>query len=180
MEGTAHSNIIISKKTEKGEKGIILIASMAVMMSGCGMEKEQKEEMKTETKKETVVESEQEEEIGVELPIGTDVGTGTMYLATAGGTTENGNVPDVLAEKETILMQMEVDTEGFDSTKISFVYIDGEFKTKEQFGDSQSTIDIEGDSMKEGEHTVSVVQYENNEESGNIITYKEAKYNIVY
>lgn len=58
--------------------------------------------------------------------------------------------------------------------------IDGVLLEKFQFGDSQQSISLENNSLLEGEHTVSIVQYDSNDESGNIITYKEAKYNIVY
>lgn len=56
------------------------------------------------------------------LPYGTDEGTGTMYLATAGGTTEDGNVPDVLVSKDTSLLQIEIRTSDFDRSSFSFVY----------------------------------------------------------
>lgn len=109
-----------------------------------------------------------------------DMGDGTMYLSTAGGTTENDNIPVLFETSDTVLDTIEVDTTGFDSSKLSYIYIDGMLNTKEQLGDSQSSISLEKDALAEGTHKVEVVQYDTNEPDGTMVTYKTASYEIQY
>lgn len=140
-------------------------------------ESESEEESKSE---EVVVESEAESAAEVfGLPLGTDCGQGTMHLATAGGTSEDGNVPKILVEDDTILFQIGINTSGFDRTLFSYIFIDGMLVNIAQYGDSQGTITLENEYLSEGEHIVSVVQYEGDDSANEIITYKEAKYLIV-
>lgn len=109
-----------------------------------------------------------------------DMGDGTMYLSTAGGTTENDNIPVLFEASDTVLDTIEVDTTDFDSSKLSYIYIDGMLNTKEQLGDSQSSISLEKDALAEGTHKVEVVQYDTNEPDGTMVTYKTASYEIQY
>ena len=81
-----------------------------------------------------------------------DMGDGTMYLSTVGGTTENDNVPVLFETSDTVLETIEIDTTGFDGSKLSYIYIDGMLNTKEQLGDSQSSISLEKDALAEGTH----------------------------
>lgn len=109
-----------------------------------------------------------------------DMGDGTMYLSTVGGTTENDNVPALFETSDTVLETIEIDTTGFDGSKLSYIYIDGMLNTKEQLGDSQSSISLEKDALAEGTHKVEVVQYDTNEPDGTMVTYKTASYEIQY
>ena len=112
----------------------------------------------------------------VDLPYGEDIGTGTMYIATPAGTSEDGNIPDLLVSNA-MMIQIGLNAWGFDGSLLSYVYFDGEFYSKEQLADTQTSITLQGDMLKPGEHTISVVQYANNEEGGEIVTYKEGKFN---
>lgn len=69
---------------------------------------------------------------GKDLPDGdySDMGAGTMYLNTAGGTSENGNVPVLFESSDIVTDQMDVNTSDFDNTKLSYIYIDGMLNTK--------------------------------------------------
>ena len=109
-----------------------------------------------------------------------NMGDGTMYLSTAGGTTENDNIPVLFEASDTVLDTIEINTTGFDGSKLSYIYIDGMLNTKEQLGDSQSSISLEKDALAEGTHKVEVVQYDTNEPDGTMVTYKTASYEIQY
>lgn len=114
------------------------------------------------------------------LPHGKDIGQGEMHISTAGGTSENGKIPKVLSRKDMILMQIGINAWGFDGSHISYVYIDDKLIGKYQLSDTQTSIDLTGSYLKKGTHRVSVVQFKNDKKTGEIITYKEAKYKIVY
>jgi len=125
------------------------------------------------SKKETVMKKDIPEGLNEE------VGDGTILLSTAGGTSEDGNIPAVFAEKDLMLEQIGLDAENFDGSKLSYIYIDGMLNTKEQLGEmTQTTLTLEADALKEGTHKVEVVQYDNDESTGNAITYKTASYEI--
>lgn len=66
--------------------------------------------------------------------------------------------------KDTLLNQIGLSSENFDGSKLSYIYIDGMLNTKEQLGEmSQITMDLEKDALKNGEHKVEIVQYDNDE-----------------
>ena len=96
---------------------------------------------------------------------------------TAGGTSENGNIPVIFVADES-LIQIELDTSEFDGSKLSYIYIDGTLNNKCQLGDSQLPLDLSGDSLSVGTHTVEVLQYDNDSPDGNLVTYKSASYEI--
>lgn len=104
-----------------------------------------------------------------------DMGTGTICLYTPGGSSENGNVPIIFIDGETLL-QIGLDSLDFDGSKLSYIYVDGMLVAKEQLANSQISLDLSGDMLSVGTHTVQVVQYDSDDPSGKMITYKSANY----
>lgn len=157
---------------------MMLLASCLMLgLTACGSSEEPKEE-KTTTES-TESKEEPKEESKKDLPDGqySDMGEGTMFLSTAGGTSENGNVPTVFVSDE-ILLQIGLNTSAFDGSKLSYIYVDGMENAKEQLADSQSVIDLSEDALKEGKHTVEIVQYDNDDPTGTMVTYKKAEYEV--
>lgn len=107
-----------------------------------------------------------------------DMGDGTMYIACASGTSEDGNIPVLFEAADTVLDQIGLDSMGMDGSHLSYIYIDGKETAKEQLAESQISLDLQGDALKEGTHKVEVVQYDNDDPSGTVITYKTAAYEV--
>ena len=107
-----------------------------------------------------------------------EVGEGSVILATAAGTTENGNVPKLTISKDTQLTQIEVDTKDLDRSAVTHIYVDGIENTKGNYGDSQNAISLSGDALKAGDHTVEVVQFKGDGASGEVIFYRKLSYQI--
>ena len=104
-----------------------------------------------------------------------DTGAGVMTLRTAGGTTENGNVPQVAASSTTAMVQIELDYDGGDGT-VCTVYIDGMETDKMNAADrSQNTLNLEGDALAAGTHKVEMVAMDGAAPK----IYKSAEYEIV-
>lgn len=104
-----------------------------------------------------------------------------MYLSTAGGTTEDGNIPVVSASSDMQIKQIGINANGYDGSMMAYVYIDGNLVDKQQLSDSQSTLDLSGDSLSEGTHKVEVVQYTGDTVSAdNVATYQTMQYEIKY
>ena len=104
----------------------------------------------------------------------TDTGEGVMYLRTAGGTSENGNVPEIAA-KSTSIVQIELDTDNMDGS-VCTVYVDGMENTKLNAGErTQNTLTIQGDAVAAGTHTVELVKMDGDKPA----IYKKAEYKVV-
>lgn len=153
--------------------GLVLVGVLALGMIGCSNSKEENKANENTTKEEVSSKK--------DIPSGLDkeVGNGSVVLSTTGGTTENGNTPVVFVGQDTLLEQIGLSAENFDGSKLSYVYIDGMINTKEQLGEmTQTTITLQDNSLKEGKHKVEVVQYDNDEQTGNPVTYKVATYEV--
>lgn len=153
--------------------GLVLVGVLALGMIGCSNSKEENKANENTTKEEVSSKK--------DIPSGLDkeIGNGSVVLSTTGGTTENGNTPIVFVGQDTLLEQIGLSAENFDGSKLSYVYIDGMLNTKEQLGEmTQTTITLQDNSLKEGKHKVEVVQYDNDEQSGNPVTYKVATYEV--
>lgn len=107
-----------------------------------------------------------------------EMGDGVFLVVTAGGSSENGNVPVVYAAADTSLLQIGYETTEMNGGSLSYVYVDGMLLSKEQLADSQGTLSLSGDSLSVGTHKVEVVQYENDSTDGTVTTYKTALYEV--
>lgn len=106
-------------------------------------------------------------------------GKGSFMIVCAGGSTENGNVPVEYLAPDTAISQIGYDASNFDGSKLSYIYINGILNTKEQLTeDCQGTINMEGDFTKPGTYKVEVVQYEDDDTSKEMLTYKSCEYEI--
>ena len=97
---------------------------------------------------------------------------GEMYIATSGGTSQNGNVPKIAAGNNS-LMQIEMDADGFNG-EICTLYVDGMKVDEMNVGRTQKTISITGEQLAKGTHTVELVSMDGDAPA----IYKLAKYEI--
>lgn len=107
-----------------------------------------------------------------------DMGDGTFHITCAGGTSEDGNVPVIYVSSDTMLTQFDVVTEGFNGSALSYIYIDGMLASKEQLSESQQAVDLSGDMITVGTHKVEIVQYESDDPTADMVTYKSSSYEI--
>lgn len=139
---------------------ILTVLFLIVSLAACG------------TKDEPVV-------IERDLPEGAyaELGEGTVYVSTAGGTSEDGNIPVIYAEKDSV-KQIGLNAWDFNGGALSYVYVDGMLIEKEQLANSQITLTLESAQLTEGIHTVEVVQYANDEPGSEMIAYKSMQYQV--
>lgn len=143
---------------------IILCIIIALTMTACGSK--EKETVDTSVERD-LPESNYEE-----------TGEGIVYISTAGGTSEDGNVPVIYAEKDTILMQIGLNAFDFNGGSLSYIYVDGILLGKEQLSDTQTSIDLSEQQLTTGTHKIEVVQYDNDDTSSDMITYKSMEYDV--
>lgn len=159
-------------------------AALAASMAGCaGGEAPEEKAAQPEAQQQT-----QEEQKGAETAADagsgaaaqkdfdgsaySDTGEGTMYLATAGGTSEGGNVPQIASGGT---MSIDVVTEGMDGS-VCTVYVDGVENSKVNAGEmSQNGIVIGEGATEPGVHTVELVKMDGDVPA----IYKVAQYEAV-
>lgn len=163
----------------------VTFAMIVASITACGGKTTETQAPATEAAQSVAVSEAPETEAATEAAAGVDfsgdyedMGDGTMYIACASGTSEDGNVPVLFEAADTILDQIGLDSTGMDGSHLSYIYVDGKETAKEQLADSQVSLDLQGDALKEGTHKVEVVQYDNDEPSGTVITYKASSYEV--
>lgn len=156
----------------------MLLLSLLLVLTACA-NYEKKDETKaevsaSETTKENL-ETKEETKINKEE----EIGQGKFILSNASGTTENGEVLKVLSDEDTLLLQIEAETDEIDGKHFSYIYIDGINIDKLQISESQFSLDLMESFLDEGKHLVTLKQYDNDKEDGKVITIKNAEYEIV-
>lgn len=173
---------------------MMLAGTMALSLSACGSSSSSSDDKSSKSTEQTTSESKsdsssdesttedaaQEETATKDLPDGDyqDAGNGSITIVTAGGTSENGNVPVIFVSADTSLTQIELDSSEFDGSKLAFIYIDGMLVSQEQLSDSQVSLDLQGQSLAAGTHLVEVLQYDGDSPDGAYVTYKSASYEV--
>ena len=104
----------------------------------------------------------------------TDTGDGIMVLATAGGTSEDGNIPEIPA-MENAMSQLGLNLDGGDGS-VCTIYVDGVTNKKANFSKrAQITFTVSGKQLAEGIHTVELVKLDGDTP----VVYKKAEYKCV-
>lgn len=110
-----------------------------------------------------------------------EFGDGKVYVSTDAGSSEDIENPVLYVDKdEDILIQIGFEAWDYDGSHLSFIYIDGMLNTKEQLGDVQMSLDLEGDALTEGIHVVEVVQYEDDDPTKEMTSYHKTSYLVKY
>lgn len=100
-----------------------------------------------------------------------DTGEGTMYLSTAGGTSEGGKIPQIASAGA---VTIDVVTEGMDGS-VCVVYVDGVENSQMNAGErGQSGIVLTGPALEPGVHTVELVKMDGDK----VAVYKVAQYEV--
>ncbi|MEI4802083.1 hypothetical protein ACIGHG_08980 [Bacillus sp. NPDC077411] len=155
-------------------KKFIVTGLSVMLLVGCGVTEENN--VKEEKQQERVVNAQQE--IKYSFPEGvTSVGEGKVKVVTPDGTSENGNIPVVFIKKDTLIQQVEVELENFQEDKEIFIYVDKQFEDKHQVKKlAQTTMSLKEETLQPGIHTVTAIQYENNDPNGKVINFVQAKF----
>jgi hypothetical protein len=107
-------------------------------------------------------------------------GSGEITINTPAGTTEDGKTPVFFVDADDRRIQIGIDAEDFDGSRQSFVYVDKIYLRPEQFVDRKNTsIALQGAMLKPGIHTISFIQFEDDDPiNGKVTSYTEEKYEV--
>lgn len=152
---------------------VITILTLSFALTACGS-KEAAKTTNTNTTDQTAAKS---DTVKIPAGLGTEMGVGKIIVSTPSGTSENGAVPFIYVEKDS-LVQIGFDALEFDGAKLSYIFIDGVLNSKEQLKDTQTSLNLKDDEVKVGKHKVEVVQFDTDKVDGKALTYKSASYEV--
>ena len=110
-----------------------------------------------------------------------ECGDGTFYIYFASGTSQGGNIPEVYVDKNFPFGYVDYCVYDVDNSVPIRVYIDGEQVDITYVGFKlQKSMSFSGSRMEEGIHVVEMVQFEENDTSEKVLTYRKAKYKVLY
>lgn len=109
-----------------------------------------------------------------------ELGQGSFDIANVSGNTASGDDITVIYDPDTFPTDISIETKGIDGSKMSFIYVDGEFVAEEHLGYTTTSIWLQDTpvAIEEGVHTIQLVQYDTDDESGEIVTFKSQKYTL--
>ncbi|MEH7460491.1 hypothetical protein V7183_25820 [Bacillus sp. JJ1127] len=120
------------------------------------------------------------EETKVVFPKGAkETGKINMKLITNNEQQNEEAVPVLKVDPKLELAQVQVELEGLSEKESAYIFVDKKYITKEEAAKVFSTfINLEGDLLKKGEHTVSIAQFKDNDPKKAVTSYKEVKFKI--
>ena len=154
------------------KKMILCVFLSMGLLFGCSSE--EKSVNQTETN-ETVVDTVKETED--KWKVYQDALELTMWTFHGQVMTED-EIPTVLANENSAMMQFSVDAFNYDPNYFVYIYINDILVEKAQYSNISTSVNITEEFLKEGDYTVRFVQYETNEEDSNIISEKIARYKV--
>ena len=80
--------------------------------------------------------------------------------------------------EDDFLVSIGMEAWDFDGSRLTYIYLNGKEIETDQLADTQSSIGLEQGDIQEGENTVVAVQYDNDDPSGEIVTYKTASFEV--
>lgn len=105
-----------------------------------------------------------------------DMGEGTFVIKNASGNSGNGDQIIIYVNPDAWSESMGISVRDIDGSHISYIYVDGILNIKDQMANTDTSIYLHDVDLTEGIHKIELVQYDNNSEDGNVITYKVAEY----
>lgn len=154
----------------------LLVTLSIVGIYGCSSAEPEKEATKTEETKTTKEETKKEKEFDGSKYSETE--TGDFYIATEGGTSEDGKTPEFASSPDT-LTSVDVCSANFPESTTVAVYIDGNKKQNLTLGYTdqfnQAQIPVSGNDLTPGTHTVEIVKMNGDTPE----VYKKAEYKVI-
>ncbi|EEM41976.1 hypothetical protein bthur0013_21850 [Bacillus thuringiensis IBL 200] len=145
-----------------------------LLLVGCGAPQEKED---AQSKQEEQVVNASDENMVVFPEGAMSIGEGKVKVITPDGTSENGNIPTVFIKKDTLIQQVELELSNFQSDKETFIFVDQMYTDKHQVtSTTQTTVQLKEKTLETGSHTITAVQYENNDPKGKVISFNQATF----
>lgn len=149
--------------------------SCLLFSAGCSSKKEVVTKQKIEQQEQS-----HEKNTKVNFPIDAkETGEASMKVITNHEQKEEESTPILKVDPKLGMAQIQLELEGLNEKEAAYIFVDQKLITKEEVTKVFSTfINLEGDLLKDGEHTVAIVQFKDNTSKKELKNYKEAKFKI--
>ncbi|PEV11775.1 hypothetical protein CN417_07380 [Bacillus thuringiensis] len=155
-------------------KKFIITGLSVLLLVGCGAPQEKED---AQSKQEEQVVNASDENMVVFPEGAMSIGEGKVKVITPVGTSENGNIPTVFIKKDTLIQQVELELSNFQSDKETFIFVDQMYTDRHQVtSTTQTTVQLKEKTLETGSHTITAVQYENNDPKGKVISFNQATF----
>lgn len=155
-------------------KKFIITGLSVLLLVGCGAPQEKED---AQSKQEEQVVNASDENMVVFPEGAISIGEGKVKVITPDGTSENGNIPTVFIKKDTLIQQVELELSNFQSDKETFIFVDQMYTDRHQVtSTTQTTVQLKEKTLETGSHTITAVQYENNDPKGKVISFNQATF----
>lgn len=101
-----------------------------------------------------------------------------INIGNESGNTEDGDNIIIYVEENSYGEYLDLTIKNYDGSLITYIYVDDAFVKKGQYSNTYTSVDLKDDQLSIGNHTVKAVQYDNNEESGNIVNSDMKEYEV--
>lgn len=162
---------------------VILLSSLVLV--GCSTGESSSEGKQSSTQESTVISSTTVEETEVEVKVDKfagqeEIGEGTFNIGSPSGNTADVAEVVVFYDPDTFPTDVSITTEGINGGLLSYLYADGELLDKQQLGHSMGGVELQSveSAVTEGKHVLQLVQYADDEEGGEIVTFKSQEYTV--
>jgi hypothetical protein len=162
-----------------------LVAATVLLLGACGSKTESKDSAESTETSAVEVSTEDTEKDSDSAVVDKfadmkETGDGTLNIGSQSGDTAEGSEVIVYYDPNTFPTDVSVTTEGINGGLLSYVYADGQLLDSEQLSDSMTSFELQDvpSAITEGVHTFQLVQYENDDENGTVVTYKTQPYTI--
>lgn len=162
---------------------VILLSSLVLV--GCSTGESSSEGNQSSTQESTAISSSAAEETEVEVKADKfagqeEVGDGTFNIGSPSGNTADGAEVVVFYDPDTFPTDASITTDGINGGLLSYLYADGELLDKQQLGDSMGGVELQSveSAITEGKHVLQLVQYADDTEGGEIVTFKSQEYTV--
>lgn len=158
----------------------VLAGILAIgLLAGCSSQSAPKENEKaTETTAQEQTETNQPKSKFAFPNEATPVGKAKLTLTALPGDPGNGPIP-VFTVAPNEIIQVGVDLKNFQADKKTFLYIDKVFSASEQGGPlRQTSLTLQDQTLKAGKHTITAVQFKNDNPASKIVNLVDVKYKV--
>ncbi|MGG5358390.1 MULTISPECIES: hypothetical protein [unclassified Enterococcus] len=161
------------------KKAVFSMIFAAVLLSGCGSTDQSSS---NSSEKATEASSTTASSVAIldKFENQEEIGEGILNLTNGSEDTAHGEEVTIEYDPANVPTTITINTEDIDEDHLSYLYADGQLLTSDELGHTQLNVELQGvpSSVVEGKHVLQLVQYDNDKEDGNIITFKQQPYTV--
>lgn len=104
----------------------------------------------------------------------------SFYIVNQSGSSKDGITPIIYTNGDSRnMISMNIGYNQFDGRLLTYIYVDNVLVKTSQISNGQTYVMLTGDQLTEGTHTITLIQYVDNDEEGKIIFGGSEEYEVI-